>query len=87
MFIFAHSGFLTSENDALGTMFVIMYGPTPGGGLLGSFLNGVPVGMNPSDGNASTLSNAPYGAFRWITIWPVELLVVMPEIVLAFPVE
>ena len=40
-------------------MLVIMYGPTPGGGLLGSFLNGVPVGTIPDDGNASTLSNAP----------------------------
>jgi hypothetical protein len=28
----------------LGTMLVIMYGPTPGGGLVGMFLNGVPAG-------------------------------------------
>src|SRR5436305_11488004 len=60
MFICAHFGFLTTENEALGTMFVIMYGPTPGGGLFGSFFIGVPVGTSPSDGNASTLPNAPY---------------------------
>src|SRR5881397_663715 len=36
-FIFDHCGFLTNENDWFGTTFVIMYGPTPGGGLLGRF--------------------------------------------------
>src|SRR3981081_1524872 len=64
MFICAHFGFFTNENEALGTMFVIMYGPTPGGGLFGSFFIGEPVGTSPSDGNASTLPNAPYGASR-----------------------
>src|SRR5258708_39517096 len=59
MFIFDHWGFLTSENDWFGTMFVIMYGPTPGGGVLGRFFSGVPLGITPRDGNASTLSNAP----------------------------
>src|SRR5436305_590240 len=72
---------------ALGTMLVIMYGPTPGGGSFGWFLNGVPLGTRPSDGNASTLSNAPYGVFRWIVILPVELSAVIPEIVLALPFE
>jgi hypothetical protein len=59
MAIAAQCGFLLSWNDALGTMLAISYGPTPGGGLLGSFLNGVPVGMTPRAGKASTLSNAP----------------------------
>ena len=45
--VLAQCGFLTTVNDAFGTMFVIMYGPTPGGGLVGSFLNGVPVGIEP----------------------------------------
>ena len=52
-------GFLTSWNDALGTTLVIMYGPTPGGGLLGRFFICVPLGTRPDDGNARTLSNAP----------------------------
>src|SRR5665648_22418 len=68
-------------------MFVISYGPTPGGGPFGSFLNGEPLGTSPSAGNASTLSNAPYGAFRWIVIWPLESSVVMPLIVLGLPLE
>ncbi len=55
-----------------------MYGPTPGGGLVGSFFIGVPAGTSPSAGNASTLSNGPYGGVRWITILPVALLVVIP---------
>ena len=38
---------------------MIMYGPTPGGGLFGRFFIGVPVGTRPDEGNASTLSNAP----------------------------
>jgi len=59
IFIAAQRGLSSDSNDALGTMLVVMYGPTPGGGLLGSFLNGVPVGMIPSAGNASTLSNGP----------------------------
>ena len=71
MFIFDHCGFLTSEYDWFGTMLVIMYGPTPGGGLFGWFLIGVPLGTTPAAGNARTLSNAPYGAFRWIVILPV----------------
>ena len=61
MFIEDHLGLRTSENDWLGTMLVILYGPTPGGGLLGMFFIGVPLGTSPSAGNASTLSNAPYG--------------------------
>ena len=40
-------------------MFVILYGPTPGGGLVGSFFIGVPAGTGANDGNASTLLNAP----------------------------
>src|SRR5437588_921067 len=61
MFIAVQCGFLTAENDWLGTTLVIMYGPTPGGGEFGRFFIGVPVGTRPDDGNASTLSNAPYG--------------------------
>ena len=44
---------LFTSNDWFGTMLVILYGPTPGGGLFGSFFIGVPVGTNPSAGNAS----------------------------------
>jgi len=68
MFIRAHFGFLTTENEASGTTFVIMYGPTPGGGLFGWFFIGVPLGTSASAGNASTFPNAPYGAIRWIVI-------------------
>ena len=66
-------------------MFLVSYGPTPGGGLVGSTFIGVPAGMIPIDGNASTFSNGPYGAVRWTTICPVALLVVIPEIVFALP--
>src|ERR1700722_13456398 len=68
-------------------MLVTLYGPTPGGGLLASTASGVLLGTNPSAGNASTLSNGPYGAVRWIVILPVALSAVIPEIVFAFPVE
>src|SRR5690348_10488967 len=81
----AHLGFLTNWNDAFGTTFVIMYGPTPGGGAFGRFFIGVPVGTRPEDGNARTLSNAPYGASRWIVILPVASSAVIPEIVLDLP--
>jgi len=59
--IAAQWGFWITENDWLATMFVTSYGPTPGGGLVGWAVIGVPVGMMPSAGNASTLSNGPYG--------------------------
>src|SRR5579862_432297 len=59
MFIFAHSGFGTAVNDAFGTMSLTMYGPTPGGGVFGSLVIGVPQGVNASDGNASTFMNGP----------------------------
>ena len=62
-------------------MLVTSYGPTPGGGLVGSTFIGKPLGMMPSE------ENGPYGAVRWITILPVALLVVMPLIVLALPFE
>ncbi len=68
-------------------MLVTSYGPTPGGGLVGSTFIGKPLGMMPSEEKARTLSNGPYGAVRWITILPVALLVVMPLIVLALPFE
>ena len=54
---------------------------------LASTDNGVLAGTNPSAGNASELSNGPYGAVRWITILPVLSLAWIPEIVLALPVE
>src|SRR5581483_3010946 len=85
MFIFDQSGFRTSSNDWFGTMFVILYGPTPGGGLFGMFFIGVPFGTSPRDGNASTLPNAPYGEVRLIVIFPVASSVLMPEIVFALP--
>src|SRR5437870_3760159 len=81
----AQCGFLTNENDAFGTTLVIMYGPTPGGGLFCRFFIGVPEGTRPEDGNARTLSNAPYGAVRWIVILPVASSVWIPEIVFALP--
>src|SRR5579875_2784599 len=85
MFCAAQRGLRTTENDWLGTMLVTMYGPSPGGGEVGSTFIGKPAGINPSDGNASTLSNGPYGAVRWIVIFPVASLVVIPEMVFALP--
>src|SRR5579859_1857960 len=79
----AHLGLRTSWKPSFGTTFLMMYGPQPGGGLFGMFLNGVPVGTSASDGNARMLSNAPYGATSLIVILPVESLTVMPEIVFA----
>ena len=64
-------------------MSLTSYGPTPGGGLVGSTFIGKPAGIRPRAGNASTLSNGPYGAVRWTVIWPVASLVVTPVIVLA----
>jgi hypothetical protein len=55
----AKCGFLTSVNPRFGETSLIMYGPTPGGGLLDRFVAGVPLGTSPAAGNASTLASAP----------------------------
>src|SRR5579863_1372244 len=86
IFSAAQCGFSCISTDVLGTTLVSSYGPTPGAGLVGCTFIGNPVGIRPSDGKARTLSNGPYGAVRWITIFPVALLAVMPLIVLALPV-
>ncbi len=80
-------GLRTTENDWLGTTFLIMYGPTPGGGLLVRLLIAVPVGTMPDEGKARTLGKAPYGATSLIVILPVASSVVIPEIVLAVPLS
>src|SRR6202011_1590016 len=81
----AQCGLMLVSNETFGTTFWITYGPSPGGGLFGMFFIGVPDGTRPCAGNASTFENAPYGANRWITIWPVASFAVMPEIVFALP--
>src|SRR5262245_14530474 len=87
MFCAANFGFLTTLNDLLGTMFVIMYGPLLGGRSVVSVWSGVPHGTSPSSGNASTLVKAPYGFTRWIVIWPVVSSVVTPVMWSALPVS
>jgi hypothetical protein len=67
----ANLGFLTRLKVLFGETFVIMYGPTPGGGLVERLTIGVPAGTSPAEGNAITFANAPYGCVRWIVIRPV----------------
>src|SRR5947209_14883685 len=55
----ANFGFLTNVKDTFGTTLLYMYGPSPGGGLDDRFFIAVPLGTIPSDGTASTFSNAP----------------------------
>ena len=55
----AKCGFLTIVHPRFGETFVIMYGPTPGGGLFDRFVLGVLAGTRPAAGNAMTLSKAP----------------------------
>src|SRR2546423_9850301 len=68
-------------------MFVNMYGPTPGGGLFGSFFSGEPCGTSDVEGNARTFVNGPYAWSSLIVILPVASSVVMPEMPLALPLS
>jgi hypothetical protein len=57
---------------------VIMYGPTPGGGSVVMFSNGVPLGTTPAKSIARTCENEPTGSVSLIVISPVSSLVSMP---------
>jgi hypothetical protein len=50
----AKPGTFFSVNPRLGTELVISYGPTPGGGLVVMFSNGVSPGTMPAKSIAST---------------------------------
>src|SRR4051812_37942236 len=83
----ANLGFLTSDQVRFGWTPVSVYGPTPGGGSAERFFFGVDAGRMPSDGNASTLPNAPYGVSSMILISPEASSAVMPEMSLALPLS
>ena len=70
--------FFSSTNCRFGTDSVILYGPTPGGGSLVRFLNGVSPGTSAANGIASTFENVPSGPFSVIVILPVASSVSMP---------
>src|SRR3954454_2989381 len=74
----AKSGFFFSVMPRLGTELAIVYGPTPGGGLVVRFLNGVDDGTRPAKSIASTLENEPTLLFSLIVISPVLSSAVMP---------
>jgi hypothetical protein len=80
-------GLIVPTHDWFGTTLVIMYGPTPGGGVFERSTIAVPAGTKPDEGNARMFSNGPYGASRWTVIVRVALFALMPEIEVAAPVE
>src|SRR5689334_11429592 len=83
--VLVQAGLRCSVQLRFGTTFLIMYGPTPGGGSLERLLIFVPVGTRPADGKLSTFRNAPYGCVRSIVIFPLPSSALMPLIVVALP--
>ena len=75
----SNSGFFSITNWRFGTDSVIMNAPTPGGGSLVRFSNGVSPGTSPAKFIARTFENAASGEVSLIVISPVLSSVSIPE--------